>query len=410
MPVSPTIPRYQRSLFPVLVGRLREPRRFLQVITGPRQVGKTTLIRQAVAELEPDPSWFVRSVSADDATGNGRDWLVQVWTDARTGLALSPASQGVLCIDEIQRIDGWSQVVKACWDADTATGTPLHVVVSGSSRLLLQHGLGESLMGRFELSQLGHWSLTEMRDAFGLTPEQYAWFGGYPGAAPLIEDEARFTSYIADSVVEASLSRDVFLLDRVDKPAALRRLYDLAIAYCGQIVSLTKLLEPTQAGNTTTLTRYLTLLSQAGLVSGLDKFSTRPLAKTAMPKFQPHTMALVSAAQSVTLAQAQADSALWGRVVESAVGAHLLTQTAALPNATLAYWRERDAEVDFVVTAGDQVVGIEVKSVPTAASHAGLAAFRTRFPKARTVLVGPDGLDWREFLATDLGDLLAAVG
>ena len=410
MDAIPPMPPYRRGLLPVLLGRLHEPRRFLQVVAGPRQVGKTTLIQQAVAALREEGSWLIRSVSADDVAGNGRDWLRQTWADARTALALGPARRGLLCVDEIQKVDGWSEVVKANWDKDTATGLPLVVVLSGSSRLLLRQGLSESLAGRFELSQLGHWSFAEMRDAFGFSPEQFAWFGGYPGAAALVGDEARFKSYVASAVIEASLSRDIFLLDRVDKPLALRRLFDLAIAYCGQTVSFTKLLPATGAGNTTTLSRYLGLLGQAGLVSGLDKFSARPLAtRAAMPTFTPHAMALVTAARPQSLEAARADSALWGRIVESCVGTHLLAQTQATPGASLTYWREGDAEVDYVVSTGDRVLGIEVKSTPVSTAPAGLSEFRRRFPHAATMLVGTDGLDWRDLLTASLPDLLAAA-
>jgi predicted AAA+ superfamily ATPase len=248
-----------------------------------------------------------------------------------------------------------------------------------------------------------------MRDAFGFTPDQYAWFGGYPGAAPLASDESRFKSYVAGSIVEASLNRDIFLLTRIDKPALLRQVFDLGVAYSGQILSLTKLLgQLADAGNTTTLSRYLRLLDQAGLLAGLSKFSTNPVvSRGSIPKFQVHNMALMTASRTDGFAAVRADGRRWGRVVESAVGAHLLAEVGRHPLARLEYWRDGNDEVDFVVRWGETVIGLEVKS--TTGTTRGLATFRHRYPDAKTVIVADDGIPWTDLLATPLPALISAL-
>jgi len=389
-----------------LADRVEEPRKFMQVLVGPRQVGKTTLVSQLVDGLPAD-QYFVSELSADGVIAS--DWLDQAWQSARAGLKLSGLPSGLLCVDEVQKVKGWAEITKRNWDADTRAGLPLKVLLTGSSRLLLQEGLSESLMGRFELHHLGHWSYTEMRDGFGFTPEQFAWFGGYPGAAALINDETRFKDYVVSSIIEASLNQDIFMLSRIDKPALLRQLFDLGLAHSGQIVSLNKMLgQLVDAGNTTTLSRYLQLVDQAGLLAGLNKHSTHALAtRASSPKFQVHNMALFSAVRHETFTDAQADTAFWGRVVENAVGAQLINQVRTNPTSRLGYWREGNDEVDFVLQHKGVTVGIEVKS-----SHGrarGIAAFNENFPDAKTLVIDNAGLSWQTFLATPLDDVVDAV-
>ena len=250
-----------------------------------------------------------------------------------------------------------------------------------------------------------------MAEAFGLSPEQYAWFGGYPGAASLIDDEPRFKSYVTAAIIETSLNRDIFLMTKIDKPALLRNVFELGTAYSGQILSLTKMLGQLQdAGNTTTLARYLHLLDQAGLLAGLQAASSRPVAtRASSPKYQTHNMALYSANRSDLFSSARSDSSAWGRVVESAVGAHLIAQTRMMLNTSLEYWRAGDKEVDFVVRQGETMIGLEVKSAPGSSHLQGLTAFEKCFPQARTLLVGGAALSWEDFLRTDLSNLIAAM-
>jgi len=306
----------------------------------------------------------------------------------------------VLALDEIQKISDWSETVKRLWDEDTRRGIPLRVVLLGSSPLLIARGMTESLAGRFELLQLPHWSFAEMRDAFDFDLDRYLYFGGYPGAAPLAEEPERWRRYITDSLIETSISRDVLLLTRIDKPVLLRRLFELACRYSGQILSYTKMLGQLQdAGNTTTLAHYLDLLAGAGMVCGLQKFAGDAARRRgSSPKLQVLNTAQRNAVTGLSPAEARSDSEYRGRLVESAVGAHL-ANAAACGDCELFYWRERGAEVDFVVRAQGRVVAMEVKSTASAKVRPGAAAFAEAFHPERTLLVGGDGIALDEFLA-----------
>jgi predicted AAA+ superfamily ATPase len=379
-----------------LARRLREPRRFIQVVAGPRQVGKTTLVRQVT-----EASGLVRHyASADEPTLRGRDWIEQQWEAARLAARDAPRRGALLVLDEIQKISGWSETVKHLWDADTASGVPVKSVLLGSAPLLIQRGLTESLAGRFEVLHLPHWSYTEMREAFGWNLERYLFHGGYPGAAPLVGDPGRWARYVKDALIETTISRDVLLLTRVDKPALLRRLFELGCAYSGQVLSYQKMLGQLQdAGNTTTLAHYLELLGGAGMVIGLQKFAgAQARQRGSSPKLQVLNTALMNAQADMTPGEARKDAAYWGRVVESAVGAHLAN--AAMTGACeLFYWRDRNREVDFVVRAGKTVTAIEVKSGRAREALTGMEAFSEAFRPKRKLLVGGDGIALETFLS-----------
>ncbi len=377
-----------------LLARLREPRRFIQVLAGPRQVGKTTLARQAMAALGQAAHY----ASADEPTLRDRTWLVQQWEAARL-LAREAPGGGLLVLDEVQKIGSWSETVKALWDQDTASGRDLRVAVLGSAPLLLQRGLTESLAGRFEILRVPHWSWPEMRDAFGWDLERFLWFGGYPGAAPLADDEPRWAAYVRDALVETTVSRDVLLLTRVDKPALLRRLLDLACAYSGQVLSYNKMLGQLQdAGNTTTLAHYLDLLDAAGMAAGLSKYAAEAhRQRGSSPKLQVCDTSLLTALSHRSRAEARRDPEFWGRLVESAVGAHLLA-TARGTGVEVSWWRERTLEVDFVLSRGSHVAAIEVKSGRRRALP-GMKAFEAAFHPTRLLLVGADGIPLETFLS-----------
>jgi predicted AAA+ superfamily ATPase len=384
---------FQRPQSAVLAARLAEPRRFIQVVAGPRQVGKSTLVQQVTDAL----ALPVRQASADEPTLRGADWIAQQWEAAR--LSIEDAEGAVLVLDEIQKIPGWSETVKRLWDEDTRAKRRLKAVLLGSAPLLIAQGLTESLAGRFEVLPLSHWSYAEMRTAFGWPVDAYVFYGGYPGAAPLIGEPARWARYVLDSLIETSISRDVLLLTRVDKPALLRRLFDLACRYSGQVLSYTKMLGQLQdAGNTTTLAHYLELLAGAGMVCGLPKYAgDAARSRGSSPKLQVLNTALMTAASGYTLAEARADREFWGRLVESAVGAHL-ANAAMRGECALHYWRERNHEVDFVVRAGRRLTAIEVKSGRAPQAHPGTAAFVQAFKPKRTLLVGGDGIALDDFL------------
>ena len=392
---------YFRPQTQELVQRLREPRRFIQVVAGSRQVGKTTLAEQAARQS----GLPTRYASADEPSLRGVQWIEQQWEAARS---LADGADGALLVlDEVQKVTGWSETVKRLWDADTRTGRPLKAVLLGSAPLLVERGLSESLAGRFEMLRLPHWSFAEMRAAFGWSLEQYLFYGAYPGAAPLIRQPDRWARYVRDSLIEPILSRDVLLLSRVDKPALLRRVLELGCAYSGQILSYNKMLGQLQdAGNATTLAHYLDLLSGAGLVTGLQKYAGGAARRRASsPKLQVFNTALITAQAGTTLKQAREDGTFWGRLVESAIGAHL-ANAAATGDCQAHYWRERNREVDFVVRAGDRLVAIEVKSGRAADTLAGMAAFSEAFRPTRKLLVGGDGIDVETFLSKPVEDWL----
>ncbi len=405
-----------------LLLRLRGPRRHLQVLSGPRQVGKTTLARQAVDALGL-PSVMA---SADSALLEDRDWIEQQWQRGRLAAGGNGRRGALLVLDEVQKVPRWSDVVKRLWDEDTAEGRPLKVLLLGSAPLLLQRGLSESLAGRFEVLRVGHWTLPEMEEAFGWDMEKWLFFGGYPGAAPLAEacpaaaaelprtlrgpegspgeedSTNRWRRYILDSLVETTLSRDILLLARVDKPALLRHLLHLGCEHSGQVLSYQKMLgQLLDAGNTTTLAHYLDLLRGAGMLAGLQKYSgNRVRVRGSSPKLLALNTALMTASSGRTMAEAMADREYRGRLVETAAGAHLL---GAAPDGgfEVHYWLERDREVDFVLSRGKRITAIEVKSGGRPRRGPGLDAFAGRFDGVRKLLVGEGGIPLEEFFRTD---------
>ena len=386
---------YIRPQAPELRRRLLEPRRFIQIVAGARQVGKTTLVSQVVARAGL-PHVFA---SADEPTLHGPGWIEAQWDAARLLLRESGRRGALLVLDEVQKVPQWSDAVKGQWDADTRAARRLKVVLLGSAPLLLQRGLAESLAGRFEVLHLPHWSFVEMRGAFGWTLDRFLFHGGYPGSAALVDEPPRWARYVRDSLIEPTITRDVLLLSRVDKPALLRRLFELGCAYSGQLLSYTKMLGQLQdAGNTTTLAHYLDLLASAGMLAGLQKFSAGAARQRgSSPKLQVLNTALMAAQSRLSFIETRSDTERWGRVVESAVGAHL-ANAAAAGVCELFYWRDRNREVDFVTRAGRAVTAIEVKSGRARDAFPGLAAFADAVPRARTLIVGPGGIAIEEFL------------
>lgn len=387
------MPTITRSILARIVKRLREPRRFIQVVGGPRQVGKTTLVRQALAEF-PDQSTYA---TADNPAPSNPIWLEQQWEAARMNCRRH--GTWLLALDEIQKVSQWDVQVKRFWDEDSAAKLDLRVVLLGPSPLLVQRGLAESLAGRFELLRAGHWTLAEMQEAFGWTVDEYIYFGGYPGAAELIGDEERWRRYLLDSLIETTLSRDILLMTRVDKPALLRQIFRLGCEYSAQILSYQKMLGQLQdAGNTTTLAHYLDLLGGAGMVRGVQKFSGQAVRQRASsPKLQVLNNALKSAQAAESFAEIRANPERWGWMVESAVGAYLCGFAMA-GECEVFYWREATKEVDFVLRRGDKVIAIEVKSGRTRTSLPGMAAFDRVHHPDRKLLVGSGGIPVEEFL------------
>jgi predicted AAA+ superfamily ATPase len=392
---------YERDINTIIESRLRETRKFLQVLFGPRQVGKTTSVRQILSRF----SCPVHFVSCDDPALHDSTWLEQQWSNAR--LMLKENIECILVVDEIQKIPNWSETVKRLWDEDTDKSRNIKVLILGSSALLLHKGLSESMAGRFELIRALHWSFPEMRSAFGFNLEQYIYFGGYPGAASLINDNERWKQYIIDSLIESTISRDILQLERVEKPALLRQLFFLGCTYSGQIMSLVKLSGHLQdAGNTTTLSHYLTLLERSGLLSGIYKYSSELRKRASSPKLNVLNTALMSAQFSIKFDTVRMDASMWGRFVESAVGAHLLN-TSKGKSVDVLYWRDRNEEVDFVLRTPDgRLTGIEVKSGRRKEVLSGMASFRQTCPDAAIILVGQDGISLEKFFQMNIEDLV----
>lgn len=392
---------YKRACYNTLFDRLSGELSTIQVITGPRQVGKTTLVKQVLDELKL-PSHYA---SADGPTINSEAWIIQQWDIAKIYAADKGniSQRAILVLDEVQKIKHWSEIIKNLWDRQAMNGACLKVVLLGSSPLLLRKGLDESLAGRFELLQLTHWSFQEMQDAYGYSLEQYIYFGGYPRSAEFIHDEERWREYILNSLIETTISRDILLTSRIDKPILLRRLFELCCAYSGQILSYNKMIgQLDNAGNTTTLAHYLELLAGIGMVGGLEKFSGSLLRqKNSSPKLSVFNTAIISVQQFKTFSQAQLDRDFWGRLAEAAVGAYLANASISR-RIKVMYWRNKGIEVDYVLSRGKDIVALEVKSGLNKAGTAGMAAFDKLYRPKRMLLVGGAGIPLEKFLSTDI--------
>lgn len=382
---------YSRELSKKLAQRLSTPRMFIQVVMGPRQTGKTTAIKQAVKAA----GLPYRVASADSPIELAGDWIELEWRQARA-LAESRGT-AVLVLDEIQKVAGWSEAVKSLWDEDSWNDVPLIVVLSGSSSLLLGSGLSESLAGRFELLRSTHWSLAEMSDAFGYGFDDYLMFGGYPGAAVLKDDMDRWREYMRDSIIEATISRDVLQMEDVRKPALMRALFELGAQYSAQEISYRKLLgQLDDKGNTDVIRHYLDLLSKAGMMSGLQKYDTKQIrSRASSPRLMVHDPSLMFSMWRGS-GDLLTDSSLRGHLVETAVGARLIARSA-LEGFDLYWWREGDLEVDFVAKRNDgAITAIEVKSGRV--SKSGISDFLKLVPDAKPMIVGDRNISVDEFL------------
>lgn len=389
---------FQRKQFNIVLSRIKEPRGKIQVVVGPRQVGKSTLMDQVLAQC-PIPYSLAK---ADNVDTNDPNWIKRVWESARGTMTVKKETEHLLVIDEIQKITNWSEAVKEEWDWDCTNKLQLKVVLLGSSRLMIQSGLSESLAGRFELIRMGHWSLTEMQDAFGFSLDQYMYFGGYPGAAQFVHDETRWKRYIKDSIITPAVEKDIKLTTNIYKPVLMKRLFHLSCNYSAMELSLTKMLGQLQdAGNVTTLANYLGILEQCQLVCGLQKYANDEARKyNSSPKYQVFNNALLTANQRGKFETIRSDSELWGRWVESAIGAHLLN-SAEEQDYQVFYWRERNDEVDYIVATDDGCVAFEVKS-GRRKMNSGMKEFEKAFKPVHSYIIGTGGICFEDFLKTDV--------
>lgn len=414
--------KYSRPEEAKLKQRLSEPVRFINILAGPRQVGKTTIIRDLIPPNSPQGFYISVDeeavVSPFSKSGNAvsppqkrdADWLRYYWHEARNrankwaeirsrNSATAQNEPYLFAIDEIQKIEQWSEIVKGLWDEDRANSLNMHVVLLGSAPLLIQKGLTESLAGRYELMPVTHWGFAEMQQAFDFSLEEFIYFGGYPGSAPLIHDESRWRSYVKESLIQPNIEKDIVQMVRIKDHALLKQLFEYGCHYSGQELSLTKIRKVfDEKPHVGTLADYLQLLMQAKLLAGLHKYAAKEVRKrNSVPKLIVFNTALMSAIQDYTFAEAQADRSYWGMLVESSVGAHLLN---TCDNDTqVHYWRDGSDEVDFVLTRGRKLAAIEVKSSANPSRARGLEIFVQRNPSAKTILVGAGGIPLAEFLS-----------
>ena len=407
---------YKRSEYQVITDRMKEPRNFIQVVMGARQIGKSTVVKQVLQDLDMPYQFF----SADNVPATNSAWISDCWAAVRSLKESRGWESVILVIDEIQKIANWSEVVKKEWDDDTFHDRDIKVLLLGSSRVLLEKGLSESLAGRFEEIRMSHWSYQEMKECFGFSLEQYMFYGGYPGAATLIGDEGRFSQYIQLAIIEATINKDILMDTPISKPALLRQTFELGAAYSGELLSLNKMLGSLQdagntvtlamlgslqdAGNTVTLAGYINLLDESGLLCGLQKFSMDMARRRAsIPKLQVYNNALKMVYSPLTFEQAILNRKSWGRIFESGIGAYLVSQ-AFVHRFEVFYWRERDAEVDFVLRKKGSVVAIEVKSNAEKRTD-GLDKFRKLFNPQSAFIVGDGGINAEDFLSMDVRKL-----
>lgn len=392
---------YKRAEYQVIKSRLEESRRFIQVVMGARQVGKSTVVKQVLNDIKIPYQFF----SADNVPTTNGAWISNCWSSVRSLQENKGLKEIILVIDEIQKIADWSEAVKKEWDDDTFHDRNIKVLLLGSSRVLLEKGLSDSLAGRFETIRMSHWGYAEMKECFGWTLDQYLFFGGYPGAAALINDEERFQQYIQSAIIDATMNKDILMNTPISKPALLRQTFELGTAYSGELLSLNKMLGSLQdAGNTSTLAGYVNLLSESGLLCGLQKFSIDAARrKASIPKLQVYNNALKTVYCPQTFEQAILDRKMWGRIFESGIGAYLVSQ-AFVHNFEVFYWRDRNFEVDFVLRKKDSIVAVEVKSNAEKRTD-GLEEFKRLFNPTRAFIVGDGGLSAEDFLSMDITKL-----
>lgn len=393
---------FKRKHCSILASRIREERHFIQVVMGPRQVGKSTMVKQVLMDTDIP---FIR-FNADNVPASDTGWISQCWDAARARIKMEALSELILVIDEIQKIRSWSEAVKKEWDDDSFNDVNLKVILLGSSRVLLDKGLADSLAGRFERIVMSHWNYAEFREAFGWDVNRFIYYGAYPGAALLTDDAERWLEYISGSIIDATINKDILTDTPINKPALLRQTLELSCAYSGQELSLTKMMgQMTDAGNTTTISSYLNLLGQAGLVCGLGKYSNDEARKRASaPKHQVQNNALKTVYATKTFEQAYQDRKCWGRIFESAVGAHIVSH-AYEGDYKVMYWRDYDGnEVDYVLEKKGELIAIEVKSNQDK-SNTGLMEFEKRFHPKMKFVVGEGGMAVENFLSLNPKDL-----
>ena len=392
---------FERKQLKILRNRLEEKTSYIQILSGTRQVGKTTLVEQLLQYI----NFPYQFSTADNIPSSDTNWISIQWETARVKLKTSEAASVLLIIDEVQKIDNWSDAVKKEWDEDRRKNVNVKVILLGSSALLIDKGLTESLTGRFEIIFLPHWDYIEMHDAFGFTEDQYLYFGSYPGSAGFIHDEKRWKDYILNSIIETTISKDIVMLTNIKKPALLKNLFEVSCMYSSQILSYTKIIgNLSDKGNTITLAHYQFLLDKIWFISGLQKYSGSKISlRNSIPKWNVYNNAFFNVYSNLSPNDCEPGSAIYGRLVESAIGSYLLNQ-CRINNINLYYWREGNNEVDFILKKGSKLISLEVKS-GTMKSNSGQLQFANKFKTFKTIVVSNDTINWKEFIKLDINGL-----
>lgn len=388
---------YQRKIVKEILNHFNSEKELIQIITGPRQVGKTT----AATQISENWDGEVIFSSADQPLPPGAEFIQAHWERASS---LNKPNT-LLIIDEVQKIKGWSETVKFLWDLEVRKKTNrIKVLLLGSSALLIERGITESLTGRFLLHRCFHWNYKEMKNAFNCSLEEWLFYGGYPGAISFKGTDT-WHQYVSDSLIETVISKDVLQLQNVAKPSLLRHLFLLSTSYPAQILSYNKMLGQLQdAGNTTTLSHYLKLLETAFLLSGLELYKKgKKVKRGSSPKLILWNNALINAISGETLESAQSDMEWWGRLVENAVGAYIMNELST-NNYTIYYWRERGLEVDFVIESQRKVWAVEVKSNKPS-KLTGLQKFCNIYKDTIPVIIGKGHFELEDFFNSDLREV-----
>lgn len=395
----------------LLTQRLREPAPGrIQLLSGPRQVGKTTLLLEIAGGL--GETAIYAAADAPEAA------LPAFWERTFGKAEETAASQGraVVFLDEAHLLHDWSARLKAVTDRFRRRRIPIHVVATGSSALRLGAGSRESLAGRFERLTLTHWSAASMARVFGLSAEEAAdqvvRMGSYPGAFPLRADTARWTAYVRDAILEPAIGRDILALSMVRRPALLRQVFGVAACSPAQIVSLQKLQGRLHdAGSLETIAHYLALLEEAFLVAPIPKYSTKSVRRrSSPPKLVTLNNALLAAMDPKGIVHPDADPARFGSWLENACLAH-----AWNAGQRVSYWREEPLEIDGVFEGSWGSWAVEVKSGGYLMTDLkGLLEFVRRNPAFRPLMIcdstglgtarraGVDAVTWQKFLVDGL--------
>ena len=392
---------FERKQLKILRNRIEEKTNHIQILSGTRQVGKTTLVEQLLKYVD-FPFQFS---TADNVPSSDSNWIATQWEAARIKLKTTGAETVLFVIDEVQKIDKWSNAVKKEWDEDRRNNLNIKVILLGSSALLIDKGLTESLTGRFEIIYLPHWDYNEMHEAFGFTEDQYVYFGSYPGSAVLINDERRWKDYILNSIIETTISKDIVMLTNIKKPALLKNLFEVGCLYSSQILSYTKIIgNLSDKGNTITLVQYQYLLDKIWFISGLQKYSGSKInLRNSIPKWNVYNNAFFNVYSNMSQKDLEPGNATYGRLIESAIGGYLLNQ-CRVNNINLFYWREGNNEVDFILKRGSKLISLEVKS-GNMRNNKGQTEFASKFKTYKNIVISNDSISWKDFIKLDINVL-----